>query len=611
MLSVSVFVTHSIICDSLRCVQMMDVYELDAAGNLGAEQFAMLMLFEPWTTLFPSGLLDSYYCEQDDCCDEAPPSALSAQAAAEDSMLYLIEQIVIKLDDDCNGTLSADEVKELFSKLSGRPVSVIPDDHPEVLAFAGLSIEAVIEKLWKSAKPAVIEKYYRVMFNLAPEDELPKRVAPIVSNNPNQADLYLIEQIVMKLDSDCNGTLSADEVKELFSKLSGRPVSVIPDDHPEVLAFAGLPIEAVIDKLWKSAKPAVIEKYYRAIFNLAPEDELPKRFVPPSVTIQQDSAAAASAASEAAASEAEDAADHADRFLVEQIIHKLDEDDNGSLSADEVKFLFSKLSGRPVSVIPDDHPEVLAFAGLPIEAVIDKLWNSAKPAVIEKYYRVLFALAPEDELPSRAKEAAEDAEAAEDTILAAAREELLVQMHRDEASKDRLQAKEEARRAAELEVECEVEVKVKAPSVECEVEVKVKAPSVEVKMPSVELKVKARSCEVSLEVKAPSVEVMVPLMDVKVKAPSCELAVDLKAPSLAVKAPQVDAAPLAGSLGAGLIFDQVDKDADGKLTEAEFAAWADRNRDHAHEFLAVLCDADFDVHGDRWLASGLFLSAPA
>ena len=82
---------------------------------------------------------------------------------------------------------------------------------------------------------------------------------------------------MLKLDTDNNGTLSADEIKQLFSKLSGRPASLIPDDHPEVLAFAGLPNEAIIERLWKSARPEVIEKYYRAMFRLGPDDPLPKR----------------------------------------------------------------------------------------------------------------------------------------------------------------------------------------------------------------------------------------------------------------------------------------------------------------------------------------------
>ena len=198
-----------------------------------------------------------------DCIDSACCRTDLNEGAPEDACLYLVEQIVIKLDADCHGTLHVAEVKELLSKLSGRPLGVIPDTHPEVVAFVGLSIEAVIEKLWKSVKPMVIEKYYRALFKLALDAELPERVGPSGPANAGQADLYLIEQIVFKLDGDCNGTLCIKEVKYLLNQLSGRPLSVIPDTHPELVAFTGVSIETAIEKLWKSVKPKVIEQYYR------------------------------------------------------------------------------------------------------------------------------------------------------------------------------------------------------------------------------------------------------------------------------------------------------------------------------------------------------------
>ena len=43
----------------------------------------------------------------------------------------------------------------------------------------------------------------------------------------------------------------------------------------------------------------------------------------------------------------------------------------------------------------------------------------------------------------------------------------------------------------------------------------------------------------------------------------------------------------------GSIFDQVDKDADGKMTEAEFTVWARQNKQQASQFLAFLDETDF------------------
>ena len=45
------------------------------------------------------------------------------------------------------------------------------------------------------------------------------------------------------------------------------------------------------------------------------------------------------------------------------------------------------------------------------------------------------------------------------------------------------------------------------------------------------------------------------------------------------------------------IFDQVDKDADGKLTEKEFAIWAEHNQEKAGIFFSFLDENDFQGGG--------------
>lgn len=50
---------------------------------------------------------------------------------------------------------------------------------------------------------------------------------------------------------------------------------------------------------------------------------------------------------------------------------------------------------------------------------------------------------------------------------------------------------------------------------------------------------------------------------------------------------------------AALIFDEVDKNSDGEMTEAEFTAWADLNQDRANEFLRVLDEKDFEASAGR------------
>ena len=48
-----------------------------------------------------------------------------------------------------------------------------------------------------------------------------------------------------------------------------------------------------------------------------------------------------------------------------------------------------------------------------------------------------------------------------------------------------------------------------------------------------------------------------------------------------------------------LIFDEVDKNSDGEMTEAEFTDWAELNQERANEFLQVLDEKDFEAAAGR------------
>ena len=56
-------------------------------------------------------------------------------------------------------------------------------------------------------------------------------------------DKEKIWAIVKALDVSHDGAVSLEEVKVLFSKLLGVTVDDIPDDHEEVVAFAGLEVD--------------------------------------------------------------------------------------------------------------------------------------------------------------------------------------------------------------------------------------------------------------------------------------------------------------------------------------------------------------------------------
>lgn len=92
-----------------------------------------------------------------------------------------------------------------------------------------------------------------------------------------------------------------------------------------------------------------------------------------------------------------------DRSKVAHLVKKLDVDGNGEIDVGEVKILLSKLLGIPPSVIPDDHEEVLAFAGMDTEGMITKLQSMIPKEKVEQYFRATF---PEDAKDEDAKVAA-------------------------------------------------------------------------------------------------------------------------------------------------------------------------------------------------------------
>lgn len=67
------------------------------------------------------------------------------------------------------------DVKVLFSRLLDLPVAKIPNDHEGVLAFAGLTKEALVDKLCRCASASKIQQYHDAMLGPLPEWPAPSR----------------------------------------------------------------------------------------------------------------------------------------------------------------------------------------------------------------------------------------------------------------------------------------------------------------------------------------------------------------------------------------------------------------------------------------------------
>jgi len=79
-----------------------------------------------------------------------------------------------------------------------------------------------------------------------------------------------------------------------------------------------------------------------------------------------------------------------DELKVRAIIRSVDRDGNGFVSKPEVKSLFSQLFDIPIDSIPDDHEEVVAFAGLNFAEAVELLMESTGKAEVNRYYQRLF-----------------------------------------------------------------------------------------------------------------------------------------------------------------------------------------------------------------------------
>ena len=122
----------------------------------------------------------------------------------------------------------------------------------EVVQFQNLTRDEFVEKLLEASTPESIDQYYDIIVNAGavPDEE--------------RADRGMVAQLVDFLDDDNSGELSKDEIKVLFSRMSGVPVEDIADDHPEVVAFSNITTEELTEKLWVEASKEKIETFHSA-----------------------------------------------------------------------------------------------------------------------------------------------------------------------------------------------------------------------------------------------------------------------------------------------------------------------------------------------------------
>jgi len=92
-------------------------------------------------------------------------------------------------------------------------------DDPEVVEFAGLSNDMMIESLCTNCSKAQVDQYH---------DALTRATVK------RRGKAWKVGKIVQSLDTDGDGFVDTMEVKILFSRLFGVPADDIPDEDEEV-----------------------------------------------------------------------------------------------------------------------------------------------------------------------------------------------------------------------------------------------------------------------------------------------------------------------------------------------------------------------------------------
>ena len=253
------------------------------------------------------------------------------------------------MDTDGSGCFEDDEIKVFLGKMNNLPADAISNSHPELIKFSGLSISQLNEELYRTSSKQVIDAYYDVLFTDAGKNQ---------EDDSNKAPIGMVKQLVDHLDTDRNGSLSREEIKKLFQNLSGVPIDEIDDQHPEVVSFSGLTTGELTHKLWASSSRETIEKFHAACGLI---------YVPENSILNP----------------------RADREIVKQVVKAIDQDGDGSLGVEEIQRLFATLTGQPIESISASAPEVLSYAGLTTDALVEKLWQEVPKLAIEFYHHTL------------------------------------------------------------------------------------------------------------------------------------------------------------------------------------------------------------------------------
>ena len=259
-------------------------------------------------------------------------------------MVHSLTHSLICIYKDNSGMLSRDEIKGLFSAVSGFAVEEIDDEHPELVAMSGITTGELVHKIWQKGSRKKLEPFHKSLGLVY------HRPATLLQPHP---DRDRCRKIVEAVDKNGDGNISRTEVKSFLGQLCEVEPDDISDENEEFQLFADLTSEEMVDVLVNRVSKDTVDRYFFALF--------------PSLFKQEP-----------------------DRAMVEKIVRSLDADGDGTISLSEIKVLFAKMTERESEDISDENTELLSYQGMTVQDLITKLTQNVPKATIEKYHEKLF-----------------------------------------------------------------------------------------------------------------------------------------------------------------------------------------------------------------------------
>jgi len=187
----------------------------------------------------------------------------------------MVIRVVHELDKDGDGTLSIQEIQRLFSTLSGLPLESVPADSPEVEAFAGLTTEKLIEKLWTEVPQSAIQFYHAALFGHEEEDSSFARASPPEASIAySEADSMQREAVVDHLLASLGlkdglemEPMSAEEVPVYLGAVLRVPAdSFNPSmDNHELVLLARVSLRDALERIVTAVPEIVLSSYAHTV----------------------------------------------------------------------------------------------------------------------------------------------------------------------------------------------------------------------------------------------------------------------------------------------------------------------------------------------------------